>query len=103
MTDQSTQADQIVGIAKTSMVIFTRGLATLMAQQNIPPEESLFLTARALAEVIGMSFAGDDDGVRKFRERCRVAFSAALHQAPVAPLPQAPPAAEPEKQASEAA
>lgn len=78
------------------ITVFVQPAVHLMLQgavaalRPLPPEEIILATCAALARSIGSSYVGSDDDVRKFRERCRVEFSAALHQAKVSPMPTPP-------------
>ena len=93
MTEEQTKAmGLLTTYLKVPVEMILRGAVAMNGQ--VSPEVMILGFCRALATVIGASYAGDDDGVRKFRERCRVEFSTVLHQTPVVPLPKLPPAQE---------
>ena len=100
---QAKALESLTEALKPLMTVVVRGAVDTM--RGAPAEFVLLGFSRALAAVIGANYGGDDDGIRKFRERCRVEFSAALHQAPVVPLPQQPKAPQQEapQEKSEAA
>lgn len=91
--DQQKAAMQhLVNYLTTPLMIVVRGCVAIA--NNINPEVVLIASCHAFASVIGMSYGGDEEGVKKLREACRVAFSGTLHQVPITPINNPAPAAE---------
>jgi len=76
--------------AKQAVVFLLRGLVASMG--NLQPEMVVFGLCRGLGKVIGEVYAGDPEGVKRFRDRCALEFGDALAKASVIPLPAQQPA-----------